>query len=74
MTDPNGDPDRDPPQTLHQLIRSRMEERGWTYADLERRSGNALTRGRCQQPAERSGFDASDAKPERSASKNASGN
>ena len=26
-----------------------MEERGWTYADLERRSDHALTRGRWQQ-------------------------
>jgi transcriptional regulator with XRE-family HTH domain len=26
-----------------------MEERGWSYADLARRSGHALTRGRWQQ-------------------------
>jgi hypothetical protein len=26
-----------------------MEERGWTYTDLERRSDHALTRGRWQQ-------------------------
>ena len=49
MTVPTGDHTRDAPQTLHQLIRSRMEERGWTYADLERRSDHALTRGRWQK-------------------------
>lgn len=35
--------------TLRQLIRSRMSERGWSYADLERESGRALSRGRWQQ-------------------------
>jgi hypothetical protein len=35
--------------TLRQLIRSRMAERGWSYADLERESGRALSRGRWQQ-------------------------
>ena len=38
-----------PSLTLHQLIRSRMDERGWSYADLERRSDHALSRGRWQQ-------------------------
>jgi lambda repressor-like predicted transcriptional regulator len=35
--------------TLRRLIRSRMDERGWSYADLERESGGALSRGRWQQ-------------------------
>lgn len=35
--------------TLRKLIRSRMVERGWSYADLERESGGALSRGRWQQ-------------------------
>ncbi|MCW0214028.1 MAG: helix-turn-helix transcriptional regulator [Pseudonocardia sp.] len=35
--------------TLHQLLRSRMDERGWSYSDLERRSDRALSRGRWQQ-------------------------
>ena len=35
--------------TLHQLIRTCMDERGWSYTDLERRSERALTRGRWQQ-------------------------
>ncbi len=34
---------------LDVLIRSRMQERGWSYTDLARRSGRALTRGRWQQ-------------------------
>ena len=34
---------------LDALIRSRMEDRGWSYSDLARRSGQALTRGRWQQ-------------------------
>jgi hypothetical protein len=38
-----------PVLTLHQLIRDRMAERGWSYTDLERRSDHALTRGRWQQ-------------------------
>lgn len=38
-----------PPPTLHHLVRSRIEERGWSYSDLERRSGHALSRGRWQQ-------------------------
>jgi len=32
-----------------QLVRARMAERGWSYSDLERRSGRALSRGRWQQ-------------------------
>jgi len=35
--------------TLPQLVRARMAERGWSYSDLERRSGRALSRGRWQQ-------------------------
>lgn len=43
-------PDADGPSlTLHQLIRSRMDARGWSYSDLERRSDSALSRGRWQQ-------------------------
>ncbi len=37
------------PPTLHHLVRSRSQERGWSYSDLERRSGHALSRGRWQQ-------------------------
>jgi hypothetical protein len=39
----------DPVLPLDALIRARMRERGWTYSDLERASGRALTRGRWQQ-------------------------
>ncbi|GAA3221249.1 hypothetical protein GCM10017691_06150 [Pseudonocardia petroleophila] len=39
----------DVPVTLSALIRSRMVEHGWSYTDLENRSGHALTRGRWQQ-------------------------
>lgn len=39
----------DPVSPLDVLIRSRMEDRGWSYTDLARRSGQALTRGRWQQ-------------------------
>jgi hypothetical protein len=35
--------------TLQALIRARMDERGWSYAELERRSAGALTKGRWQQ-------------------------
>jgi hypothetical protein len=34
---------------LQALVRTRMDERGWGYADLARRSGDRLTRGRWQQ-------------------------
>ena len=34
---------------LDALIRAGMKERGWTYSDLERASGRALTRARWQQ-------------------------
>jgi transcriptional regulator with XRE-family HTH domain len=40
------DPDE---SSLADLIRRRMSERGWSYADLERESGRALSRGRWQQ-------------------------
>jgi hypothetical protein len=45
--DPRAKPDRALP--LHDLIQARMQERGWSYSDLERASGRALTRGRWQQ-------------------------
>lgn len=35
--------------SLPELIRARMQEHGWSYADLERYSGRVLTRGRWQQ-------------------------
>jgi hypothetical protein len=38
-----------PSLTLQQLIRSHMDARGWSYSDLERQSGHALSRGRWQQ-------------------------
>lgn len=47
MTDPPDDGEQS--LTLHQLIRARMSEHGWSYADLERRSDHALSRGRWQQ-------------------------
>lgn len=47
MTGPSGGGGSAP--TLRQLIRSRMAERGWSYADLERESGGSLSRGRWQQ-------------------------
>lgn len=47
MTGPSGGDGSAP--TLRQLIRSRMTERGWSYADLERESGRTLSRGRWQQ-------------------------
>lgn len=34
---------------LHELIRAHMQQHGLSYADLERASGRALTRGRWQQ-------------------------
>lgn len=35
--------------TLQDLIRSRMDDRGWGYAELARRSDHELTAGRWQQ-------------------------
>jgi hypothetical protein len=35
--------------TLDALIQARMEEHGWSYADLAHRTGDKLTRGRWQQ-------------------------
>lgn len=46
---PSDDPGDDPVLPLDALIRARMRERGWSYSDLERASGRALTRGRWQQ-------------------------
>jgi hypothetical protein len=45
--DPRAEPDHALP--LHDLIQARMQERCWSYSDLERASGRALTRGRWQQ-------------------------
>ncbi len=47
VIDPAGPAGSQP--SLHQLIRSRMDARGWSYSDLERRSDRALSRGRWQQ-------------------------
>lgn len=49
MTDQDLTGDGEPVLTLQALIRARMDERGWSYADLERRSDGALTKGRWQQ-------------------------
>lgn len=49
MSDDDPTPEDDPVLPLDVLIRSRMRERGWSYSDLERSSGRALTRGRWQQ-------------------------
>ena len=35
--------------TLQELIQSRRDERGWSYADLAHRTDHKLTRGRWQQ-------------------------
>ena len=35
--------------TLQEVIRSRMDERGWSYADLARRTGDEITRSRLRQ-------------------------
>jgi hypothetical protein len=45
--DPRVEPDHALP--LHDLIQARMQERSWSYSDLERASRRALTRGRWQQ-------------------------
>lgn len=49
MTDHDLTTDGDVVPTLQQLIRARMDERGWNYPELARRSGNVLSRGRWQQ-------------------------
>lgn len=49
MTDQDLTGDGDPVLTLQQLIRARIDERGWSYGDLERRSDGRLTKGRWQQ-------------------------
>jgi hypothetical protein len=41
--------DDNPGRSLHDLVRTGMHDHGWTYSDLERASGRALTRGRWQQ-------------------------
>jgi hypothetical protein len=48
---PDNQPDEDdsPGLSLHDLIRTGMHDHGWSYSDLERASGRALTRGRWQQ-------------------------
>lgn len=49
MTDQDTTGDGDSVLTLQQLVRARMDDRGWSYSDLARRSGDRLTRGRWQQ-------------------------
>lgn len=49
MTDNHLTGDGEPVITLQQLIRARMDERGWSYGDLETRSDGRLTKGRWQQ-------------------------
>jgi hypothetical protein len=49
LTDEHLTSDGEQVLTLQQLIRARMTERSWTYAELERRSDFALTKGRWQQ-------------------------
>lgn len=49
LTDQAETGDGDPVLTLQQLVRARMDDRGWSYSDLARRSGDRLTRGRWQQ-------------------------
>lgn len=53
MTDEQQTPDGEGVLPLHELIRARMDERGWTYGHLERqaakRSQDGLTRSRWQQ-------------------------
>ncbi len=49
MTAEDATGDGDDVLNLQQLVRARMDERGWGYADLARRSGDRLTRGRWQQ-------------------------
>ncbi len=41
--------DDEPAPDLHDLVRTGMQARGWSYGDLVRASGGALTRGRWQQ-------------------------
>lgn len=49
LTDQDLPTDGDPVLTLQQLIRARMDERGWSYGELEKRTGHQLTKGRWQQ-------------------------
>lgn len=49
MTDQVEAGDGEPVLTLQQVIRGRMDERGWSYSDLARRSGDRLNRNRWQQ-------------------------
>ena len=49
LTDHDHPGDGDQVPTLQQLIQTRRDERGWTYADLAERSGGNLTRSRWQQ-------------------------
>jgi hypothetical protein len=48
---PDNQPDADhsPGLSLHDLVRTGMDDHGWTYSDLERACDRALTRGRWQQ-------------------------
>lgn len=49
MTDEVLPGDGESVMTLQALIRARMDERGWTYGDLERRADGRLSKGRWQQ-------------------------
>lgn len=49
MTEDGLTDDGDQVLTLQGLIRARMDERGWSYGELERRSDGALSKGRWQQ-------------------------
>ena len=49
MTDHDLTGDGDKVLPLHELIRARMEDRGWSYGQLEHRSDGKLTKGRWQQ-------------------------
>lgn len=49
MTNPDATGDGGPVLNLQALIRARMDERGWSYADVAHRTGDEVTRGRLQQ-------------------------
>lgn len=51
MTDREATSDGGRVLTLQELINTRRDERGWSYADLEHRADHKITRGRWQQLA-----------------------
>lgn len=51
LTDQDSTSDGGGVLTLRDLITARIDERGWSYPDLERRSGGHLTKSRWQQLA-----------------------